>query len=140
MSDKHRPGRMLRRVGAVLAGLLAVVILSIATDMALHALGVYPPWGEPMVDALLLLATVYRSVYAVAGSYMAAWLAPDRPMQHALVLGVVGLALSIVGAVATWNAGPEFGPHWYPVALVVTALPCCWMGGRLRAAQLAGKS
>jgi hypothetical protein len=43
-----------------------------------------------------------------AGSYLAARLAPDRPMQHALVLGAVGLALSIAGAVGTWNAGPEF--------------------------------
>ena len=35
------------------------------------------------------------------------------------------------GAVATWNAGPAFGPHWYPLALVVTALPCVWAGGLL---------
>jgi hypothetical protein len=57
-------------------------------------------------------------------------------MQHALVLGVVGLALSIAGAVGTWNAGPEFGPKWYPLALVAIALPCAWVGGRLRAMQL----
>jgi hypothetical protein len=24
--------------------------------------------------------------------------------------------------------GPEFGPHWYPVSLIVTALPCAWLG------------
>jgi len=63
-----------------------------------------------MPGKLFLVATAYRMVYAVAGSYIAARLAPDRPMQHALVLGFVGLALSIAGAVATWNAGPELGP------------------------------
>jgi hypothetical protein len=37
-----------------------------------------------------------------------------------------------MGAVATWNRGPEFGPHWYPVALILLALPCVWAGARLR--------
>jgi hypothetical protein len=38
--------------------------------------------------------------------------------------------------VGTWNSGPEFGPKWYPLALVVVALPCAWLGGRLRQGQL----
>ena len=57
-------------------------------------------------------------------------------MKHALIGGLVGLVLSTVGAVATWNAGPAFGPHWYPLALVATALPCAWLGGQLRVRQL----
>jgi peptidoglycan/LPS O-acetylase OafA/YrhL len=134
-SETNHPRRIPRRIGAVLAGLLAVLILSVATDIALHASGIYPSWDEPMVDALLLLATAYRSVYAIAGSYIAAWLAPARPMQHALVLGVVGLALSIVGTVATWNGGPAFEPKWYPLALIAIAMPCAWVGGRLRGMQ-----
>jgi hypothetical protein len=56
-------------------------------------------------------------------------------MAHALALGVVGLAASIAGAVATWNRGPAFGPHWYPLALIATAMPCAWAGGRLRGVQ-----
>jgi len=126
----------MRRIGAVLAGLLAVIVLSLGTDVVLHAARVFPPWGQPMADALFLLATAYRLVYGVAGGYIAARLAPDRPMAHAMVLGVVGLALSLAGAVATWDRGPQFGPHWYPLALVVTALPCSWAGGRLGGMQL----
>ena len=63
-------------------------------------------------------------------------LAPDRPMLHALLGGVIGLVLSTVGAVVTLNRGPAFGPHWYPLALMVTALPCAWLCGRLRIMQL----
>ena len=137
---QHRPRRILRRIGAVLAGLLAIVILSSATDMALHATGVFPPSGQPMADALFLLATAYRIVYGVAGSYLAARLAPDRPMQHALALGVVGLAISTAGAVATWNAGPAFGPKWYPLAVIAIALPCAWAGGRLREMQVRARA
>jgi hypothetical protein len=89
-----------------------------------------------MSDALFLLATAYRTLYGVAGSYLTARLAPYQPMQHALAGGVVGLVVSAVGAAATWNRGPAFGPHWYPVALIVTAMPCAWAGGILRIRQL----
>jgi hypothetical protein len=128
----------LKSIGAVLAGMLAGIILTIATDIVLHAMGVFPPWGQSMVgfDGPLLLATAYRTVYGVAGSYIAARLAPDRPMLHALVLGAIGLAVSILGAVVTWNKGPAFGPHWYPLALVVLAMPQSWAGGRLYEMQL----
>ena len=50
--------------------------------------------------------------------------------------GVAGLAVSILGAAATWNKGPAFGPHWYPLALIVLAMPQAWAGGKLRAMQL----
>jgi hypothetical protein len=136
MNETHRPRRIGRSIGAVVAGFVAVVILSLGTDLMLHAAGIFPALGQPMSDALFLLATVYRTVYGIAGSYITARLAPDRPMQHALAGGVVGLALSVVGAVVTWNKGPAFGPHWYPLALIVTAMPCAWAGGRLRMMQL----
>ena len=136
MSETHRPRRTGQSIGALLAGFLAVVILSLGTDIVLHAVGVFPRLGQPMADVLFVLATAYRTVYGVAGSYITARLAPDRPMQHALVGGFVGLVLSTVGAVVTWDRGPAFGPHWYPLALVVTAMPCAWAGGRLRLMQL----
>jgi hypothetical protein len=136
MNEVHPQGRMLRSIGALLAGFLTVVALSLGTDIALHATGVFPPWGDAMSEALFLLATAYRTVYAVLGSYITARLAPDRPLQHALAGGAVGLVLSTIGAVATWDRGPAFGPHWYPLALVATAMPCAWVGGRLRAMQL----
>jgi hypothetical protein len=121
----------LRSLGALGAGFVVVVATSIGTDALLHATGVFPPWGEPMSEALFGLATAYRTAFAILGSYVTARLAPDRPMGHALAGGVVGLVLSTVGAVATWDRGPAFGPHWYPLALVATALPCAWAGGRL---------
>ena len=131
MSEMPHPRRVPRSILAVLAGMLAIVVLSIGTDMVLHATGVYPPSDQPMSDALFVLATAYRIVYGVLGSYIAARLAPDRPMQHALALGVVGLVVSIIGAVVTWGRGPEFGPAWYPLAIVAIAMPCAWIGGRL---------
>ena len=142
MSEPQPPRRIGRSIGAVLAGMLVGIVLTIGTDIVLHAIGVFPPWGQSMVgfDGALLLATVYRTVYGVAASYIIARLAPDRPMQHALVGGVVGLAVSIVGAAVTWNMGPALGPHWYPLALVALAMPQSWAGGKLRLMQVPARA
>jgi hypothetical protein len=130
------PRSMIRSIGAVFAGLLFIVVLSILTDVVMHATGVYPPWFHYMPDSLFLLATAYRIVYSVLGSYLTARLAPLQPMLHALILGVVGVLLSIAGALSTWNKGPEFGPKWYPITLIVMAIPLAWVGGKLRVKQL----
>ena len=37
---------LLRSIGAVFAGLFAIFFLSTATDMVLHATGVYPPMAR----------------------------------------------------------------------------------------------
>lgn len=130
MTPPERP-RALRRLGALFAGLLVVVTLSTATDAVLHATGIYPPAGRSMSGALFLLATAYRLLFGTLGSFVAARLAPARPMWHAVALGAVGTLLALAGLAATWNASPALGPRWYPVALVVTALPCGWLGGLL---------
>jgi hypothetical protein len=142
MSETHPPRSTGRSISAVLTGIVTGIVLTIGTDIVLHATGVFPPWGQSMVgfDGPLLLATVYRTVYGVVGSYIIARLAPDRPMQHALVGGVVGLVVSIVGAAVTWNKGPAFGPHWYPLALIVLALSQAWVGGKLRVMQLRARA
>ena len=133
--SETQPARSIgRSIGALLAGFVVVVVLSLGTDLALQKAGIFPPLGQVMSNALFLLATVYRTVYAVVGSFITARLAPDRPMGHALVGGAIGLVLSVVGAVVTWNK--DLGPHWYPLALIVTALPCAWVGGKLRLMQL----
>ena len=129
-----RPRRLLRSVGAVLGALAANAVLSLAIDQVLHVLGVYPPWGQPMDDSRFLLATAYRLVIGVASGYLAARLAPDRPMRHAIALGVVGVVLSLAGALATWNR-PELGPKWYPLSLIVLAIPCAWLGGVIHRAR-----
>ena len=49
-----------------------------------------------------------------------------------------GLLANAAGAIATWDRGPESGPHWYPPLLAATALPCGWLGGRLRRPALSG--
>jgi hypothetical protein len=119
--------RTLRSIGAVAAGLVAIVVLSTAADAVLHATGVYPPFPERMADELFVLATAYRIVFGVAGSWLTARLAPRQPMKHALVLGGIGTVASIAGAAAMW----AYGPAWYSLAIIAISFPCAWTGARL---------
>ena len=90
MSETKSPRQTLRSVGAVLAGMVVGIAITLGTDQLLHMAGVFPPWGQSMVgyDGALLLATAYRVVYAILSSYITARLAPNRPMLHALIGGV----------------------------------------------------
>ena len=128
--------RILRRAGAVFAGVGLIFILDIGLDLIMHATGVFPPWFQPMSTGLWLLAVAYRAIDSIAGAYLTARLAPDRPLAHALVLGVIGVGLSTLGTLATWGKGPEFGPRWSPISLIIIALPCALIGGTLRQRQL----
>ncbi|HKW16455.1 MAG TPA: hypothetical protein VJO35_03000 [Terriglobales bacterium] len=123
-----------RSVFAVVVGILVGVIITLVTDAVLHKVGFFPPPGVPTPSGPLAVATAYRIVYSILGSYIVARLAPSSPMKHALISGWIGVIVSAAGAVATWNQ--NLGPHWYPLALVVTALPCAWAGGKLRMMQL----
>ncbi len=122
--------RLGRSVAAILAGFVVVVILSLGTDEVFHLTMVYPPWGQLMSDKLFALATAYRLVYGVAGSYITARLAPYRPMLHAVIGAVIGMVLTTLATIGTWNK-PEMGPHWYPIVLIVTALPTALLGAKI---------
>jgi hypothetical protein len=100
-----RPSKW-RSVWAVVAGLIVIVVLSMGMDAIMHVTGVFPPYGQAMSDGLFAWATIYRVISSIIGCYIAARLAPNRPITHALYLGVLGVLISAVATVATWNKGP----------------------------------
>ena len=124
-----------RSAGAVLAGAIAIGIASHGADAALRALGVYPAWGTVMSNGAFAMAATYRLVFGAMGAWLAARLAPSRPMKHAVLLGVIGTVLSVLAAVATWNGGPEVGPHWYPLVLIALTLPSAVAGAQWHRAR-----
>jgi len=118
-----------KSIWPVVAGVIFIIAVTTLVDIVLHIAGVFPPMSQPIDNTLALLATAYRVVIGVAGAWLTARLAPEKPMKHALLLGGVGAALGLAGAVVTWNLG--LGPRWYPFALIVLALPQCWAGGKI---------
>lgn len=120
---------LLKSIGAVLAGFITVAVLSILTDTILETLGVFPPMTRPeaYVTWMLVVALLYRSIYTVAGGYVTAKLARNKPMCHVWWLMGIGGASGTVGAIAAWG----LGNHWYPVLIAVTGPICIWVGGKL---------
>lgn len=128
--EKVKPPQQIgRSVGALAAGFVVNVVLSLGTDAAFVAMGLMPAIGHAMNDSQSLLAAAYRTLYGVLSSYAVARMAPYGPVGHALVGGAIGMVLATAGTVATWNQ--VLGPHWYPLSLIVTALPSAWVGGKL---------
>ena len=116
-----------KSVWAVLAGLLVIFILSIAFDTILKLMGILP-WDHIFVSTgLILFVIFYRAVFSLAGCYLTAKLAPQNPMRHALILGVIGAIIGVAGAVTF----AEMGPAWYAWTLVVIAIPVAWLGGKI---------
>lgn len=121
----------LRLIGAVIVGFAIVVVLSTATDAALQAGGVYPPPSDGLWDpGLNALALAYRCAFTVLAGFVCALLAPPPKMRAVWILAVLGLAGGLAGVITTWSM--NLGPHWYPIALAVTAIPTVWLGGALQ--------
>lgn len=92
-------------------------------------IGVLPKDNLYVGTGLILFILGYRAFFSVIGCYITAKLAPHSPMKHALTLGIIGVILSTLGAIATANM--NLGPAWYAWALVVITLPVAWLGGKL---------
>jgi hypothetical protein len=120
--------QIVRSILAVVAGIVAVVVLSEGIDFLVMKFGLLS-FSGPDLTIQFAIATIYRSIAAVVGGYVTARLAPSAPMTHAIVLGAIGTALALAG-VLTHLSAPNL---WYPIALVVTALPCSWLGGKIAA-------
>jgi hypothetical protein len=118
---------ILKSTGAVLAGFVFVVILSILADLVLVKTGLMKQPFDLNSFWFIIFVILYRCLFATLGSYLTAYLAPDRPMRHSMIGGAIGLAMGIIGAIAMWNQPP----HWYPITLIITALPCAWLGGQI---------
>lgn len=122
---------ILKGIGAILAGMIFIVVSHTGTDFVLESLGIFTPPNEGFHTTwMVVTATLYRSVYTVAGGYITAALAPTPPMRYVWILGILGTVAGTLGAVATIPMG--IAPTWYPIALVVLALPGVWLGGKLR--------
>jgi peptidoglycan/LPS O-acetylase OafA/YrhL len=115
----------------VVAGLVVTIVLSTCVDLLVVYTGLFPSRIADNTDAHWAIIACYRAVIAIFGCWVTARLAPSKPMKHTLIAGGIGMVLAVIGAAFAWNKGPEFGPHWFGIAVVLTALPCAWIGGKL---------
>lgn len=119
---------ILKSIGAIIAGMAVGAILSLATDKILEVTNIMKitPFDENPVW-LIALVIIYRTIFNLTGTYTAAKLAPSKPMKHAIILGIIGTLVGIIGTIAMWH----IPPHWYPISLVILTMPAAWLGGKL---------
>lgn len=118
---------LLKSIWAIFAGFIFVVVVSIVTDIVLTNIGLMKQPFHLNTTSFIAFVVLYRCLYGTTGSYLTAKLAPNRPMKHAIIGGIVGLIIATIGTIAMWDKSP----HWYPIALIITALPCAWLGANL---------
>ena len=119
----------LKSIGAVLAGFIFVLVSHTGTDAILEKFGIFPPPDQGIfITWMLVVALGYRMFFTVVGGAITAALAPQNPMKHVAILGIIGTLGGIAGIFVGWN----LSQHWYPIALAVTAFPCVWLGGKLK--------
>jgi len=125
--------KILRSIGALVAGFLTCFVLAILTDVVLVMAGVLPDPKHPELysDGLYVIIFAYTTLYSGVGGWVTARVAATKPLQHALVLGVLGMSASAFGAWANWDKAT--GHEWYPIALIIMAIPACYAGGWLHA-------
>lgn len=125
---------MLRSASAVLIGFLFIGAFSFGADALLRMLAptAFDASGRVDNPTILLVTLTYVGIFAVAGCYLTARLAPNRPMLHALALGLLGLLFNIAGTIALWDAAPA----WYHVTALALVMPFAWAGGKIREREI----
>jgi hypothetical protein len=122
---------ILKGIGAILAGIVFIIATHTVTDFVLESLGIFTQPSEGFHTTwMVVTATIYRSIYTIAGGYITAALAPNPPMRYVMILGIIGTVAGILAAIVTIPM--EIAPAWYPIALAILALPCTLLGGKLR--------
>src|SRR5260221_14770957 len=103
----------LKSIGAILAGFVAVFIISMITDIIFIKSGLMKQPFSETPSSVIVLIIIYRNIYNVAGSYLVAALAPNRPLQHAFIVGILGFILSLIATIALWDKSTA----WYSICI-----------------------
>jgi len=133
-----------RSIVGVLAGLLLISLIAEGIEFALvtalrggstqpDAVAYFAVRNQPGVLALKL---VYNNVAALAGGYVAAWVAGRMAVLHGLLLAIVQAAGLVYGMTVSGYA--DFTPTWMWFALLVTMPPAVVLGSSLRAKRTPG--
>jgi hypothetical protein len=125
---------MVRSTGVIVLGFFMIGAFSFGADALMRSLmpGAFDAAGRVDSTPVLLLIIAYVGVFATAGCYLTARLAPRHPMLHAMILGALGLIFNVVGTINFW----ETAPAWYHIVSLILVLPYAWLGGQLRVREM----
>ncbi len=124
---RHLPiHEILHSFAAIGAGFLLIALLTAGTTGALRKLA--PSWSTPSEGkasrAAMFANLFFSALFGSVGGVLAAFLAPGRPLLHAMLLALVVLVISALAAFELRHTYPA----WYQAALLALA-PMATLGG-----------
>jgi hypothetical protein len=114
--------QLVRSFVAVGAGFFAIQMLGWGADTAF--LGSTP---HPLDGKAMLLRLAYTAALEALGGYITARLAIRKPTTHAVILGIIVIAISLPLAVLTWQKTPA----WYAIWALLLVLPMTILGSHV---------
>ena len=128
---------MARSILAVVAGFVVTGLLIGGTTAAVIAgsPASFDARNAPTSLAMLLVMHAYVAVYATFGCWLAARIAPSRPMRHAMIVGVLGVIINAANP-SIWS----LYPMWSNVISITTPLLWGLLGGKIRERLLSSRT
>jgi len=125
---------MTRSLLAVALGYIVMLVAFIGAETVLTTVApeLMPQTGKPTDPLYFIFKLVTGFFFISIGGYATAMLAGGSEIKHALGLGALSIAMSIVSRLQY----PGDEPLWYSVALMFLAIPAALAGGFFRARQV----
>jgi peptidoglycan/LPS O-acetylase OafA/YrhL len=125
---------MIRSLLAVVLGYVVMLVAFLGAETALTAVApeLIPQKGKPTDPLYFVFQLVTGFFFICIGGYITALLAGRSEVKHALGLGALSIAMSIVSRLEY----PGDEPLWYSIALMFLAIPAALVGGHFRARQV----
>jgi nitrate/nitrite transporter NarK len=120
-----------KSIGVVLLAFVINALLSIITDFLLESIGVLPDPEKGLFDTgAILLALSYRCIYTILAGFIVAKFAPGKPVLHAMIVGIIGTAITIIAV-----NNPSFAdkaPLWFGYTLAAITIPSLLLGVKIQ--------
>ncbi|HCZ37504.1 MAG TPA: hypothetical protein DHV26_16415 [Cytophagales bacterium] len=122
---------ILKSIGVILLAFMVNALLSVLTDFLLEQIGVLPNPEKGLFETwAILLVLSYRAIYTVFTGFIIARFAPNKSMLHALILGIIGTAITLLAV-----SNPDFAQKsklWFGYTLAAITIPCLWLGVKIQ--------
>ena len=131
---------MFRSALAVLAGLVALTVISFAIEAAADPLLMHLfPRALPDSAALAassaarLFMLAYTTFSIAVGGYVTAWIARRAQLTHAAIMGAIEVAFTVYVMIAAPFAEAHRAPRWGWVTGMILMIPAACLGAAIRA-------
>lgn len=131
---------MIRSILSVVAGLVALTIVSFAIEAAADPLLMHL-FPEALPDAAALAGSLPARLFMVAyttfaigvGGYVTAWIARRSQLTLAAIMGAIEVAFTLYVMIAAPFAEVHAAPRWSWIAGIVLMIPAACLGAAIRA-------